>query len=232
MAVALLALAVALGGTSYAVTALPARSVGPEQIKPRAVTTGKLRDGAVSSRKLRRSAVTPAKLRRGAVTREKLRAGAVTSATVRDGSLLMRDFAREASRTVGEPIQLAPGETQSGVYAVSAGSAAEGTPVLEAVSFPDALPDIVLAKDVRFLAEGEPRTAECPGGNDPPARGILCVYEVQGSNRGGVAIRNPRLYPIHTSITLGASEHGFMLWWYVPAAGPSWSYGAWAVTAP
>src|ERR1700761_9196698 len=51
-AVAYAALFFALGGTSYAVVALPAGSVGTRQ----------LRDGAVTTRKLANRAVTPSKL--------------------------------------------------------------------------------------------------------------------------------------------------------------------------
>ena len=51
-AIALLALFVALGGTSYAALSLPAGSVG----------TSQLRNGAVTSRKLAKGAVTAASL--------------------------------------------------------------------------------------------------------------------------------------------------------------------------
>lgn len=60
--VASLALFIALGGVSYAVTALPRNSVGTSQIKA------------------------------GGVTASDIRKSAVTSRTVRDGSLLSKDF--------------------------------------------------------------------------------------------------------------------------------------------
>ena len=44
MVVACVALAVALGGTSYAAVALPKNSVGTKQLKPGAVTSAKIRD--------------------------------------------------------------------------------------------------------------------------------------------------------------------------------------------
>ncbi len=50
--VASLALFIALGGVSYAATALPRGSVGPRQIRAEAVRTGKVADGAVTAEKL------------------------------------------------------------------------------------------------------------------------------------------------------------------------------------
>jgi hypothetical protein len=47
--IALLALFIALGGTSYAVTALPKNSVGTQQIKKDAVTGAKVKNGSLSS---------------------------------------------------------------------------------------------------------------------------------------------------------------------------------------
>lgn len=49
MAVALLALVIALGGTSYAVTKLPKNSVGTAQLKANAVTSPKVKDGSLKA---------------------------------------------------------------------------------------------------------------------------------------------------------------------------------------
>lgn len=62
MIVALIALFLALGGTSYAVISIPKKSVGAAQLK------------------------------KGAVSAPKVRANAIRSASVKDGSLLSRDF--------------------------------------------------------------------------------------------------------------------------------------------
>lgn len=64
---ALLALFVSLGGTTYAVTSLPRNSVGPQQLRDRAVTERKLSDAAVITRKLAGGAVTSRKIARGAI---------------------------------------------------------------------------------------------------------------------------------------------------------------------
>ena len=45
--IALLALFIALGGTSYAAVALPANSVGGKQIKKNAVTSAKVKNGSL-----------------------------------------------------------------------------------------------------------------------------------------------------------------------------------------
>jgi hypothetical protein len=50
--VGVIALFVALGGTSYAATRIPRNSVGSEQIRPGAVTAAKIHDGAVTAAKL------------------------------------------------------------------------------------------------------------------------------------------------------------------------------------
>jgi hypothetical protein len=58
MAVAFLALVVALGGTSYAVTRLPANSVGSKQLKAGAVTRADIKNGAVNGAKVAKDALT------------------------------------------------------------------------------------------------------------------------------------------------------------------------------
>jgi hypothetical protein len=58
MVVALLALFVALGGTTYAVQRLPKRSVGAAQLRRDAVRNKHIKAGAVSRSKIRRKAVT------------------------------------------------------------------------------------------------------------------------------------------------------------------------------
>ena len=47
LVVSCLALAVALGGTGYAITSLPKNSVGANQIKKSAVTSAKVKDGSL-----------------------------------------------------------------------------------------------------------------------------------------------------------------------------------------
>jgi hypothetical protein len=76
MVVACTAVVIALGGTGYAATSLPPKSVGREQIRNGAVGNLQIRDGAITAGKLRR--------------------GAVTSAALHDGAVRARDLAKDA----------------------------------------------------------------------------------------------------------------------------------------
>jgi len=55
LAIALIALFVALGGTTYAATGLPKNSVGTKQLKKNAVTAPKIKNGAVTASKINTS---------------------------------------------------------------------------------------------------------------------------------------------------------------------------------
>ncbi|WP_292675493.1 hypothetical protein [Nocardioides sp.] len=59
-AIALLALFIAIGGTSYAVTALPKNSVGTKQLKNNSVKSSKIADGQVSSADVKDSSLLAA----------------------------------------------------------------------------------------------------------------------------------------------------------------------------
>jgi hypothetical protein len=104
MAVALLALAVALGGTTYAAVKVKKNSVGAKQLKTNAVTKPKLADGAVGTAELGGAAVTKAKIENGAVGTTELANNAVGSmnlqpnsvnaSKVNDGTLTRNDLQR------------------------------------------------------------------------------------------------------------------------------------------
>jgi len=97
-AISILALFVALGGTSYAVTALPRDSVGSRQLRARAVKESELGNRSVITRKLAGQAVTNAKLAPGAVTGDRVAADALGGAQINESALSTVPFATEASR--------------------------------------------------------------------------------------------------------------------------------------
>lgn len=103
--VALLALFVALGGTSYAAIKLPKNSVGSAQIKTGAVNTSEIKNGAVKN----------GDLGSGAVTGSKIKGNSVTSSKIKPGSLLMSDFkSGEMPKIPAFPTSLPPNGAAGG----------------------------------------------------------------------------------------------------------------------
>lgn len=96
MAVACTALAVSLGGSAYAVTALPRNSVGERQIKANAVKSSEIAARAVGASEIRPGAVGSAKLAGGAVDTAALKLDAVTSNRIADGTVAGEDLAAGA----------------------------------------------------------------------------------------------------------------------------------------
>ncbi len=99
--IALIALIVSLGGTSYAVTALQPDSVGTRELRDGSVTAAKLGSGSVTHGKIAARGVSRAALRNGAVTAAKIARGAVTSAGIRDGAIQSRDLGWTVWRDLG-----------------------------------------------------------------------------------------------------------------------------------
>jgi hypothetical protein len=93
---ALLALFVSLGGTTYAITALPRDSVGTAQIRDRAVTEDELSNSAVITRKLANGAVTQRKIAPGAITGSRVAADSLGGAQIDESTLLSVPFAQQA----------------------------------------------------------------------------------------------------------------------------------------
>ena len=67
LVVASLALAVALGGTTYAATALPKNSVGSKQLKSGAVSSVKLAKGSVTSKQIKDHTIVAADIAKNAI---------------------------------------------------------------------------------------------------------------------------------------------------------------------
>ena len=87
MAVAIVALMVALGGTAVAASTLANGSVTSAKLADSAVTSAKIANAAVKSAKLANGSVASSKLANSAVTTAKLANSAVTSAKIAPGTL-------------------------------------------------------------------------------------------------------------------------------------------------
>jgi hypothetical protein len=101
--IALVALFIALGGTSYAATQLPSKSVGTKQLKAGAVTAAKIKAGAVSTAKIKAGAVSTAAIANDAVTGDKVlesSLGKVPSAASADSATIATHAA--AADTAGD----------------------------------------------------------------------------------------------------------------------------------
>jgi len=75
MVVSVIALIVALGGTSYAALSLPKNSVSTKQLKKNAVTNSKIKNNAVTGSKVKNGSLTGSDLKNGSVTGSKIAAG-------------------------------------------------------------------------------------------------------------------------------------------------------------
>ena len=114
------ALFVALGGTGYAVTALPRDSVGSRQLRARAVKESELGSRAVITSKLADQAVTREKLAPGAVTADRVASDALGGGQIDESSLGPVPFATDATHaatagraTLADRVELADRATRA-----------------------------------------------------------------------------------------------------------------------
>jgi hypothetical protein len=95
-ATSMLALFIALGGTSYAAATLPLNSVGKGQIKPNAVGKSEAATNSVGTSELRDSGVAAADIKSGAVGPSEVRPNAIDSDELADKGIKSADIADEA----------------------------------------------------------------------------------------------------------------------------------------
>jgi hypothetical protein len=94
---ATVAVFIALGGTSYAISKLPKNSVGSKQIKKNAVKAVEVAKNAVGNTEIKRDAVTTEKVRDRALTSSKIAAGAVTTSNLADAAVNKSKLASDAT---------------------------------------------------------------------------------------------------------------------------------------
>lgn len=91
MIVAIVALVLSLGGTSYAAIVLPANSVGTKQIKKSAVVSSKVKN----------ESLTTSDVKNESLTTSDVKDGSLTTADVADGSLTTADISGASLSTLG-----------------------------------------------------------------------------------------------------------------------------------
>jgi hypothetical protein len=223
MLIALVALIVALGGTSYAAISLPKNSVGTKQI------------------------------RKGAVTKSKIRANAITSSKVKNRSLLAKDFKRgqlprgprgpkgdkgDAGASALQPVpshRTIRGAVGADFHAFDSIASDFGVDVTLPMPARNALSDADVFVNVSGWqnagGQTQPTTTDtsagCTGTPASPTApaGKVCIY-VSGADHAF----NLSGYSVLAGT--GASPYGFKLKWDASQVGDTFVDATWAYTAP
>jgi hypothetical protein len=211
--IALLALFVALGGTTYAATALPKNSVGAKQLKKNAVTNPKIRKGAVTGAKVANNSIKGADVLESSLAK-------VPSAT-------RADNATHATSADAAPYidSLPAGKTLRGAWAVRGADLHQYAWIL----FPHRT---AVPTTFHFIAPGAAPPAQCPGTvADPQAQsGHLCVYANNVFTIGGGTMAFTSEFDPETATNNVAGRDGAVLFFTATGATDAAAYGTWAVT--
>lgn len=204
--ISLIALFVALGGTTYAATSLPKNSVGTKQLKKGAVTKAKINKKALASLKGQQGPQGP------------------------QGN----PGAKGAQGVQGPPGpfpvgNLPSGKTVRGNFFMTGVASASGDQAVDSLSF---VYTLASAPSPHFIKAGSTPPVGCPGtaNNPQAAAGQLCIYESTVS--GPVGSRDVCGLDISGSSCPGSNRWGAGVYELSTGTGRFQSYGTWAVTAP
>ena len=242
--IALLALFIALGGTTYAATALPNNSVGTKQLKKNAVTSPKIKSGAVTSAKIAKGAITGLKVKDNSLTGADVlesSLGKVPAAANADAatSATNASNATNATNLSGTPgvgylkygTTIPSGTTVTGAWGIVDDAAGAGELKFVYASFPLPSPVGLGDASVNFKAGTPTATdgdASCTGTSANPTApaGKVCLYQ------GGLGNANVAGLAGFQYDTAADSKQGFGVRATSTAAGLVVARGAWAYTAP
>ena len=101
MIVAIVALVLSLGGTSYAAIILPANSVGTKQIKKSAVVSSKVKNESLTAADVKNESLTTSDVKDGSLTASDIADGSLTTSDIADGSLTTSDISAASLSTLG-----------------------------------------------------------------------------------------------------------------------------------
>ncbi len=217
LAVSVVALFVALGGTAYAGFTVPKNSVGTKQLKNNAVTTRKLANRAVTGAKIANNTITGAKLNLS-------RLGTVPSANHANSADNATNAAAagSAGNATGLAGPLASGQTLRGTFGLG-GHIGPTTDFVQEEGITFQLP-LASAPALNFVGPAGAPTAQCPGSytNPTAAPGQICLYAVNQTGASGVG-----------TLALTPNKFGVIVFPTGVAANTNYEVdGNWAVTAP
>jgi hypothetical protein len=161
MIVALIALFVALGGSSYAAVTLAKNSVGSKQLKKNAVTTPKIKNGAVTAGKINPAGLTVPNATHASSADSALQANAAANSS-QLGGIAAKHYPHPGS-------VLASGDTETGVFAGQAGG---GGMFNVPIAFE---PQLAAAPAHYSYLSPASTSSSCPGVGHAAA-GYLCMY--------------------------------------------------------
>lgn len=218
MVVALLALGVALGGTSYAAVSLPKNSVGATQLKKNAVTSSRIRNRAVTSAKVKDRSLLAKDFKLG-----QLPAGARGPAGPQGPAGGQGPAGAAGAKGDPGPLvtTLPSGKTLRGVYAFGGLKLTNGSIPRAPLSYQFPLAS---APTSHVIDVGGAATSTCPGSaaNPQAAPGQLCVYQTANISQT----------PLLAFNSIAGGRFGVQLLSPV-SANVSYDFaGTWAVTAP
>ena len=190
LVVSVIALIVALGGTSYAAITLAKNSVGSKQIKPKAVTGSDIANNAVTSGKVKDGSLRSADFAAGQLAGTVGAQGPAGAAgPVGPAGAVGATGAKGATGPAGPLVQALPaGATLRGMYSTAGRKTTGYSPTIP-ISFqfpPSAAPAM------HVIGVGGASTPDCPGSSAVPQAlpGHLCVYQTRNDSATALSALN------------------------------------------
>ena len=227
LVIALIALFVALGGTSYAAIKLPKNSVGTKQIRNNAVTGAKIKNGAVTKSKINTSGLIVPNATHASTADSATSPTNATNATNATTAANAQELGGVAPSGYWPNADALPaGRTLRGSWTVQFTAPSAGAQLNVPVSFGFLLPTVL---PITYVAQST-SNSNCPGTDKNPQAlpGHVCVYESRTVNLSSIdTFETTNPFTANT-----ADRFGFKLLGVATAAGFMTAEGSWAVTAP
>jgi len=214
--ISVIALFVALGGTSYAAVHLPSNSVGTKQLKKNAVTSAKIKNKAVTAAKINVTGLTVPNALHATSAGSATTAASATQAT-----------SATSATTADAPGTLASGHTEYGTVGSQPPKSAfgAGQEIGDNAELPFPAP-VALDNAHVQLVGADAIPSQCPGTAASPsaAPGYVCIYPYSESND---TLNAGFIWSSNTD------KYGFQMSWSAVTAGvKAWVFANWAYTAP